>query len=142
VILCGGSGAGGRGAGRRGQVDGDGADCEYLVQIDGGWAAILTPNPSLPGLSYTHTITHIHSQQTPSKHNPPTNPQSWGLLLGAVFMNPKTAQTVASIMMLTFMLVGGFYVRDVPIWIQWTKVRGLGFRFRVEWMGEVSAWRV
>ncbi|KAI8473752.1 MAG: hypothetical protein J3K34DRAFT_497894 [Monoraphidium minutum] len=47
--------------------------------------------------------------------------QSWGLLLGAVFMNPKTAQTVASVMMLTFMLVGGFYVRDVPIWIRWVK---------------------
>lgn len=47
--------------------------------------------------------------------------QSWGLLLGAVFMNPKTAQTIASIMMLTFMLVGGFYVRDVPVWIRWVK---------------------
>jgi hypothetical protein len=33
--------------------------------------------------------------------------QSWGLLLGAVFMNPKTAQTVASVMMLAFMLVRG-----------------------------------
>lgn len=47
--------------------------------------------------------------------------QTWGLLLGAVFMNPKTAQTVASVMMLTFMLVGGFYVREVPGWIAWTK---------------------
>ena len=33
-------------------------------------------------------------------------------------MNPKTAQTVASIIMLGFMLVGGYYVRNIPAWIR------------------------
>jgi hypothetical protein len=33
-------------------------------------------------------------------------------------MNPKTAQTVASIIMLGFMLVGGYYVRNIPVWIR------------------------
>lgn len=37
--------------------------------------------------------------------------QSLGLYLGAAVMNPKTAQTIASVIMLAFMLVGGYYVR-------------------------------
>jgi hypothetical protein len=36
-------------------------------------------------------------------------------------MNPKTAQTVSTVLMLTFMLVGGYYVRDIPAWIAWVK---------------------
>jgi len=40
--------------------------------------------------------------------------QSLGLLLGAAVMNTKTAQTIASVMMLAFMLVGGYYVRVSP----------------------------
>jgi hypothetical protein len=51
--------------------------------------------------------------------------QSMGLLLGVAFMNPKTAQTVASIIMLGFMLVGGYYVRGIPAWISW--IRYLSF---------------
>jgi len=47
--------------------------------------------------------------------------QSLGLLLGAAFMNPKNAQTVATIIMLSFMLVGGYYVRGIPAWIDWVK---------------------
>lgn len=38
-----------------------------------------------------------------------------GLLIGGIFMDPKTAQTVTTVIMLTLMLVGGFYVRDVPV---------------------------
>lgn len=41
--------------------------------------------------------------------------QSLGLYLGAAVMNPKTAQTIASVIMLAFMLVGGYYVR-VSVW--------------------------
>jgi hypothetical protein len=37
--------------------------------------------------------------------------QSLGLLLGAAVMNAKTAQTIAAVLMLSFMLVGGYYVR-------------------------------
>lgn len=47
--------------------------------------------------------------------------ESWGLLLGATVMNVKTAQTLATILMLTFMLVGGFYTTGVPGWITWVK---------------------
>lgn len=70
--------------------------------------------------------------------------QSWGLLLGAVFMNPKTAQTCASIMMLSFMLVGGFYVRDVPVWIRWSKYLsfvywGFNLLLKVEFAGRALA---
>lgn len=34
-------------------------------------------------------------------------------------------QTVASIIMLGFMLVGGYYVRGIPAWISW--IRYLSF---------------
>lgn len=37
---------------------------------------------------------------------PPHLPQTAGLLIGATVMVAKTAQTVAAVMMLTFMLVG------------------------------------
>lgn len=47
--------------------------------------------------------------------------QSVGLMLGAIFMNPKNAQTVSTVIMLTFMLVGGYYVRGIPAWIAWVK---------------------
>ncbi|KAL4427647.1 hypothetical protein ABPG75_001736 [Micractinium tetrahymenae] len=47
--------------------------------------------------------------------------QSFGLLLGATVMNAKTAQTIAAVIMLTFMLVGGFYVTNIPVWIGWIK---------------------
>ncbi|GAB4821556.1 hypothetical protein N2152v2_008602 [Parachlorella kessleri] len=47
--------------------------------------------------------------------------QSFGLLIGATVMVPKTAQTIASVLMLGFMLVGGFYVQNIPSWISWLK---------------------
>eukprot|EP00884_Botryococcus_braunii_P008026 jgi/Botrbrau1/17224/Bobra.0621s0002.1 len=47
--------------------------------------------------------------------------QSAGLLIGATVMDAKTAQMVASILMLTLMLVGGFYVNNIPAWIAWMK---------------------
>jgi hypothetical protein len=31
-------------------------------------------------------------------------------------------QTMTSVIMLTMMLVGGFYVTDLPSWISWMKV--------------------
>ncbi len=37
--------------------------------------------------------------------------QSFGLLLGTILMNPKTAQTIAAILMLAFVLTGGYFVR-------------------------------
>ncbi|KAI7845331.1 hypothetical protein COHA_001172 [Chlorella ohadii] len=47
--------------------------------------------------------------------------QTLGLLIGATVMVVKTAQTVAAVLMLTFMLVGGFYVTNIPVWIAWIK---------------------
>ena len=37
--------------------------------------------------------------------------QSYGLLLGTLLMNPKTAQTIAAVFMLVYVLVAGFFVR-------------------------------
>ncbi len=39
--------------------------------------------------------------------------QSFGLLLGTIVMVPKTAQTIASVVMLTFVLTGGYFVTSV-----------------------------
>ena len=47
--------------------------------------------------------------------------QSLGLLLGSWLMNPKTAQTVAAVLMLTIVLTGGFFVQNIPSWIAWIK---------------------
>jgi hypothetical protein len=53
--------------------------------------------------------------------------ESWGLLIGGVFMEPKTAQTVTTVIMLAFLLVGGYYVRNIPVWISW--IRYLSFLY-------------
>jgi len=47
--------------------------------------------------------------------------QSLGLLLGSWFMNPKTSQTVAAVLMLTIILTAGFFISDIPEWIAWIK---------------------
>ena len=41
-------------------------------------------------------------------------------------MVPKTAQTVAAVVMLCFMLVGGFYVSNIPVWIGGLGGAGVG----------------
>ncbi|KAG1675510.1 hypothetical protein FOA52_001810 [Chlamydomonas sp. UWO 241] len=47
--------------------------------------------------------------------------QSAGLLIGASLKNVKNCLAVATVSMLIFMLVGGFYVRSMPVWIGWLK---------------------
>jgi len=47
--------------------------------------------------------------------------QSVGLLFGALYQNVKTAQAVSTVTVLTIMLVGGFYVENIPVWIDWLK---------------------
>jgi hypothetical protein len=42
--------------------------------------------------------------------------QSLGLLLGVVTMVPKTAQTIASVVMMTMVLTAGFFVVNLPSW--------------------------
>lgn len=36
-------------------------------------------------------------------------------------MDAKTAQTIASVVMLTFMLTAGYFVTTIPGWISWMK---------------------
>lgn len=45
--------------------------------------------------------------------------QSLGLFVGTILSNLKEALTAAQIAMLGSMLVGGFYVLNLPTWIQW-----------------------
>ena len=47
--------------------------------------------------------------------------QSLGLLIGATVPDPKTAISVATVVVLAVMLVAGFYVQTIPIWIRWMK---------------------
>ncbi|KAL6781161.1 hypothetical protein ACKKBG_A10055 [Auxenochlorella protothecoides x Auxenochlorella symbiontica] len=47
--------------------------------------------------------------------------QSLGLLIGTMVMNPKTAQTYATIIMLAMVLTGGFFVVGLADWIGWLK---------------------
>lgn len=44
-----------------------------------------------------------------------------GLALGALVMDLKSATTLGSVVMLTFMLAGGYYVQHVPVFIAWVK---------------------
>ena len=70
--------------------------------------------------------------------------QSFGLLIGATVMVPKTAQTVTAVIMLTMMLVGGFYVTNIPTWIGWLKYLsfiyyGYNLLLKIEYKG-VTLW--
>ena len=47
--------------------------------------------------------------------------QSLGLVLGAGVTDVKVAQTAATIILLTVMLAGGYFVAYVPAWIAWVK---------------------
>merc|ERR1719398_8355 len=44
---------------------------------------------------------------------------SLGLMMGAVFMNGKRAQSLSVVVMLSLMLTGGFFVQNIPVWISW-----------------------
>jgi len=46
---------------------------------------------------------------------------SLGLFLGALFLDSKKAQSAATVIMLTFMLSMGFFIRNMPAWIGWVK---------------------
>jgi len=47
--------------------------------------------------------------------------QGLGFLIGATLMEVKKATTLASIIMLAFMLTGGFFVQSIPVWMSWLK---------------------
>eukprot|EP00951_Prasinocladus_malaysianus_P010842 scaffold79907_cov42-Prasinocladus_malaysianus.AAC.1 len=46
--------------------------------------------------------------------------QGAGLLLGAA-MDVKSAQTLATLIIISTMLVSGYFIASVPIWLQWVK---------------------
>lgn len=47
--------------------------------------------------------------------------QGLGLALGAILMEVKQATTLASVTMLLFLLVGGYYIQHIPPFISWLK---------------------
>ena len=42
-------------------------------------------------------------------------------MMGATIMNAQKALTVTVVVMLTFMLLGGFYTRRLPSWLLWAQ---------------------
>ncbi|WVY99419.1 hypothetical protein V8G54_025489 [Vigna mungo] len=53
--------------------------------------------------------------------------QGLGLALGASVMDQKAATTLASVIMLSFLLAGGFYVQHVPKFIAWIKYISISY---------------
>jgi len=51
--------------------------------------------------------------------------QGLGLALGAMVMDLKSATTLGSVIMLTFLL-GGYFVQNVPAFIAWIKYISVG----------------
>ncbi|KAF8413924.1 hypothetical protein HHK36_001920 [Tetracentron sinense] len=47
--------------------------------------------------------------------------QGLGLALGAIVMDLKSSTTLGSVIMLSFLLAGGYYVQHVPAFIAWIK---------------------
>ena len=47
--------------------------------------------------------------------------QGLGLLIGAVFMDFKRSIVAVAVILLTLMLLGGFYVQNLPFWIDWAQ---------------------
>lgn len=52
--------------------------------------------------------------------------QGLGLALGAMVMDLKSATTLGSVIMLTFLLAGGYFVQNVPAFIAWIKYISVG----------------
>ncbi|WOL18541.1 NDR1/HIN1-like protein 12 [Canna indica] len=53
--------------------------------------------------------------------------QGLGLVIGAALMDVKRATTLASIIIMTFMLAGGFFIQRVPFFMSW--IRYLSFNY-------------
>lgn len=47
--------------------------------------------------------------------------QGLGLALGAILMDVKQATAFSSVIMLVFLLVGGYYIQHIPLFIAWFK---------------------
>ncbi|KAK7405211.1 hypothetical protein VNO78_06410 [Psophocarpus tetragonolobus] len=53
--------------------------------------------------------------------------QGLGLAVGAIVLDQKSATTMASVVMLTFVLVGGYYVQHVPKFVAWLKYFSINY---------------
>jgi len=66
--------------------------------------------------------------------------QAFGLLLGCISMDPKTAQTIATVVFLAQMLTAGYFVTTIPVWIAWLRYvsfffYGFGLILHIEYKG-------
>ncbi|KAK4396629.1 ABC transporter G family member 27 [Sesamum angolense] len=61
------------------------------------------------------------------KTDPAVVHEGLGLAIGATLMDLKRATTLASVTVMTFMLAGGYFVKDVPTFISW--LRYLSFNY-------------
>ncbi|WKA12186.1 hypothetical protein VitviT2T_029602 [Vitis vinifera] len=73
------------------------------------WMAGLKPN----AINFLHTLFALLFSVLVS--------QSLGLALGAAVMDQKSATILGSVIMLSFLLAGGYYVQNVPHFIAWIK---------------------
>lgn len=53
--------------------------------------------------------------------------QGLGLAIGAIVIDQKSASTLGSIILLAFLLVGGYYVQNVPNFIAWIKYFSISY---------------
>ncbi|CAH8354978.1 unnamed protein product [Eruca vesicaria subsp. sativa] len=79
------------------------------------WMAGLSPKPANFFLTLLILLVHVLVSG------------GLGLALGALVMDQKTATTLGSVIMLAFLLAGGFYVRHVPVFISWIKYISIGY---------------
>ncbi|KAG6472157.1 hypothetical protein ZIOFF_069614 [Zingiber officinale] len=66
--------------------------------------------------------------------------QGFGLALGALVMDLKAATTLGSVLMMSFLLAGGFYVQNIPPFIAWIKyISPLYYTFKLQIITQYSA---
>ncbi|ESQ54531.1 hypothetical protein EUTSA_v10024656mg [Eutrema salsugineum] len=79
------------------------------------WMAGLNPNPVNFFLTLLVLLVHVLVSG------------GLGLALGALVMDQKSATTLGSVIMLAFLLAGGYYVRHVPVFISWIQYLSIGY---------------
>ena len=75
--------------------------------------------------THTHTHTHMLAHTRTHTHTPThtftcqLHVQSLGLLISAVVMDFQKSVVISVVLLLSFMLAGGFYVKRFPYWLHW-----------------------
>ena len=99
----------------------------------GCWLVLVTSSvvAQVSRANSTHTHKHILMDTTTLyrvqkciiivKHFICPHVQGLGFLIGAVFMDFTRGIVAAAVIMLSSMLLGGFYVKNLPFWIQWAQ---------------------